>query len=82
VAGKQNPDQVAKQLGFPSAASMIAWQHRQQEIQDLPAQTMSPQPKAQQTPEGTGHPWLDAIINMLPLGGALKKAGDAMDGKK
>jgi hypothetical protein len=32
--------------------------------------------------EGTGHPWLDAIINMLPLGGALKKAGDAMDGKK
>lgn len=80
MAGKQTPDQVAKQMGFPNAAAAMAWQQRQREIQDLPAQTMSPQPQAQT--QGTGHPWLDAIINMLPLGNALGKAGKAMDGKK
>lgn len=82
MPGKQTPDQVAKQMGFPNAAAAMAWQQRQREIQDLPAQTMSPQPQAQPTQQGTGHPWLDAIISMLPLGNAMNKAGKAMDGKK
>lgn len=83
MAAKQTPDQIAKSMGFPSAAAAIAWQQRQREMQDLPAQTMSPQPKAQpQTQAGTGHPWLDAILSILPLGGAMQKAGNAMDGKK
>jgi hypothetical protein len=82
MPGKQTPDQVAKSLGFPSASAMIAWQARQREIQQLPAQTMSPQPQPQQTQQGTGHPWLDAIVNMLPLGNAMSKAGKALDGKK
>ena len=74
MAAGKTPDQVAKSLGFPSAAAMTAWQNKQNEIANMPAQTMSPAQHPAPQVQGTGHPWLDAIINMLPLGNAMNKA--------
>lgn len=73
----QTPDQMAKQMGFPSAAAMIAWQNKQQQIQNAPAQavqTAHPQAPPPTQAEGL----LQHILNLLPLGSAMKKAGDAM----
>lgn len=71
----QNMDAIAKQLGFPNAQVMLAYQQRQHEIQSLPETVAKPAAKA--PPPTPAQSILDHIMQYLPLG-SLQKAGNAM----
>lgn len=74
---QQTPDQIARSLGFPSAAALMAFHNHQQQMTNQPTEVAKPAAKAApaQTPaEGI----LQHILSYLPLAGAMQKAGSAM----
>jgi len=76
-------DRAAREMGYKDAATYLAWQRHQEMIRNLPDTVMQPQPKpqAQAVPPHDSSIW-DTILSYLPLGGAMQKAGKALDGKK
>jgi hypothetical protein len=77
------PDEYAKSMGFPNAAVMFAYQQRQHEMLNATTDVVNRAgpPKAQ-PPVHPVQGFLESLLQYLPLGNALHKAGDAMDGKK